>query len=87
MPNQPSNTAMYGPIAMQKRRLENVEALIAHYQELIRQSGDREKFTQALERAIQQRARLMNWLAIHEKARSPGQPPEKAQSALAGLVC
>jgi len=76
----------YGPIAMQKRRLAQVESLIEQYTRLIRDAGDYTQFSQALERARQQRARLQNWLSIHEKGHVDDHPPETVQTAMASLV-
>ena len=68
---------LYGPIAMQKRRLAQVEALIEQYDKLISETGDRQKFGVALERAVQQKRRIQNWLGVHEPGRRSDTPPEK----------
>jgi hypothetical protein len=80
-----SNT-WQGAIAMQRRRLAQLELLVVYYTNMIRESGDYEKFSQALERAMQRRDRIQNWLSVHSQAGETDEPSEKVQAAFGSLI-
>jgi len=61
----------YGPMAMKKKRLAQVEAMIAQYSALIANAGGPETFGIALKRAVAQKRKIENWLAADTRPAAP----------------
>ena len=79
MPSEPSGMP-YGPIAMQKKRLGQLDKLIEQYSRLAGDSTNGDRFGVALQRAISRKRRIESWLANHEEA------PDRASSAEQFLI-
>jgi hypothetical protein len=87
LPTQNSNV-WHGPIALQKKRLAQLNTLIEQYSRLLEEDPAlRAKFDVALDRARKQKVRIQHWLAVHDKPPVRKEPPQKVQSATASWFC